>query len=88
VNLDDATLALSSHPVSTPLIIQTIGLDPSGAGSAVGASGVSRLDPPCAVQVDGDAARIKKLGIKRASGPRSSTHPMAMEIGARRRASR
>ena len=25
---------------------------------------MSRLDPSCAVQVDGDAARIKKLGIK------------------------
>ena len=30
----------------------------------LGASGVSRLDPACAVQVDGDAAPIKQLGIK------------------------
>jgi hypothetical protein len=30
-NLDDATLALASHPVSSLSIIQTIGLDPRPA---------------------------------------------------------
>src|SRR5829696_7503426 len=47
-------LALASDSVGQPLIIQTIGLYPSGAVWTDEASTVSRLDPSVAVQIDAE----------------------------------
>jgi hypothetical protein len=47
------------------MIIQTIGLDPSGAAWTDGSSNVSRLDPSGAVQVDAEhPARNRKVERK------------------------
>jgi hypothetical protein len=51
-----------------PMIIQTIGLDPSGAVWTDEASNVSRLDPSGAVQVDAEhpARKRKADRVRRA----------------------
>ena len=67
------------------LIIQTIGLDPSGAVRTDKASNVSRLDPSGAVQIDAERpSRNRKVeGLSVAVGAAGDHDPVALgqEVG-------
>jgi hypothetical protein len=73
-----------------PMIIQTIGLDPSGAVWTDEASNVSRLDPSGAVQVDAEhpSRNRKVVGSNPTSGSISlgQRDILAVLTGQRRRA--
>src|SRR5215208_2911328 len=67
-------LALASDSVGQPMIIQTIGLDPSGAVWTDEASNVSRPDPSGAVQVDAEhpSRNRKVVGSNPTSGSKTA----------------
>jgi hypothetical protein len=81
------------HPTSCrmrliiPMIIQTIGLDPSGAIWTDAASNVSSLDPSGAVQVDAEhPSRNRKVeGSNPSSGSRTAGQTASRVLPTRQR---